>query len=815
VAHSGTVTGRLLGGMRRLRRAPVFVATAVVVLALGVGALTAVATLVGRVVLRPLPVHDQDRVVVAWTDEHVRQFAHFPYTAPMFEAAERGGVPAFASVAAVGSWGTGQIVLEDSEGPTTLRWARTLGDFFGVLGVDAVAGRMPTGADDRPGAPERIAVISDALWARRFGRAPSAVGTTLVTRIGTYTIVGVAPADFEYPRGAEVWSPTRPAYPDWAASPPLLELDLLARLSEGATIAQAEAQLRSLPPTPELERLYANASPVVHPFESVVLGEVRPTLYLLLGGALLVLLVAALDLANLVLVRGVAARRDVAVRRALGADARELTRDAAAEAAVLWTAGTSVGVGLAWLAVRVLLPFAPAGLPRLERVGGLDPWACVFAGGVSLAVVVAAVLLPMRHASGADPASSLGGRSGGASRADARLRRVIVGGQIALGVWVAAVGLLTTRSLAAMRGLDPGFRPEQLWTVALDYSDPTTGNDAHPGWLAELESAADALRASPGVVDVTLLQMPPLPGNGAWQSIAYKEGQTAEEGRASNPYMMWEFVLPNVFDVLGTSVVRGRAIDDGDAEGAPRAVVINESAARAYWPRENVIGQRIWVPWAGGADRPWTVVGVVRDTRYGVLTDLRPSIYYPLRQTGMFRSRQLLVRTDGSRPPLMTLARGALADHAPMFRPLSVESARDRLSEPLVRPRFAALLLAVFAGTALLLAAVGVYGVMTHLVRSRRREIGVRQACGATPRASGALVLRQALTVALAGAAVGVSGAVASGSVFRALLFGVGPMDPVSLGLGALTGVLVAALACWLPAWRAATVDPAIALRAD
>jgi putative ABC transport system permease protein len=164
---------------------------------------------------------------------------------------------------------------------------------------------------------------------------------------------------------------------------------------------------------------------------------------------------------------------------------------------------------------------------------------------------------------------------------------------------------------------------------------------------------------------------------------------------------------------------------------------------------------------------------------------------------------------------LMTLARGALADHAPMFRPLSVESARDRLSEPLVRPRFAALLLAVFAGTALLLAAVGVYGVMTHLVRSRRREIGVRQACGATPRASGALVLRQALTVALAGAVVGVSGAVASGSVFRALLFGVGPMDPVSLGLGALTGVLVAALACWLPAWRAATVDPAIALRAD
>jgi len=806
---------RLLGAARRLRRAPLFAASAVGVLALGVGALAAVVTLVSRVVLDPLPVRDQSRLVVAWTDARVRDVAHFPYTAPMFEAAERGGVPAFASVAAVGSWGTGEVALEDADGPTTLRWARTLGDFFGVLGVEPSFGRLPDAEDDRPGASGRVAVISDGLWERRWGRSASAVGGSLVTRTGTYTIVGIAPADFDYPRGAEVWSPTRPSYPSWETDLPLLELDLVARLADGATPALAVAQLRALPPTPELQRLYTDAFPVVRPFTHVVLGDLRPTLYVLLGGALLVLLVAALDLANLVLVRAVSAARDVAVRRVLGADGSDLSRDAAAEALVLWLVGSAAGTGLAWSAIRVLLPLAPSGLPRLESVTGLDPRSLLVAASASLIVVLAAVLLPLRHAAASDPARALGGRASGVGRGEVRLRRAIIGGQIGLAVWVAAMGLLAARSVAALRGLDPGFRPDDLWTVALDYRDPSGGSGAHDGWVAELESATEALRATAGVIDVTPLQMPPLPGNGAWQSTAFREGQTAEEAAGVNPYLMWEFVLPNVFDVLGVPVVRGRGFDDGDVDGAPPVVVINESAARAYWPGEDAIGQRIWVPWGGGPERPWAVIGVVGDTRYGMLTDLRPSIYYPLRQSGMFRSQQLLVRTDGSGAALMAAARAALAAHAPAFRPMSVQSVRARLAEPVVRPRFAALLLAVFAAAALLLAVIGVYGVMAYMVRSRRREIGVRLACGATPLASGALVLRQGLAITGAGAAVGLAGAVASGSLFRSLLFGVGPSDPTSLALATLSGVLVAALACWLPARRAAAVDPAVALRSD
>ena len=781
-------------------------------LAVGVASVTAIWTVVAQVVLRPLPVRDQAGLVVVWTREEVRDVEHFPWTGEMFEAAERGGVPAFAEVAAVGAWGTGEVVVEDPSGPNTLRWSHTLGDFFGVLGVAPIAGRLFGLQDDVPAPAERAAVISDGLWASRWGRAPDAIGSSLHTRSGTFTVVGVAPPDFDYPQGAQLWVPERPFHPGWDARMPHLELDFVARLVPGATADQAEQQLSVLAPTPELAGTYANARPVVRPFAEVVLGDMRSTLLMIFCGALLVLLVAALDVANLVFLRSVGRREAVAVRRALGADPGRLIRQAATEAAWLGGGAAVGGAGLAWAAGRLLLPRAPEGLPRLSGVHGLDPSAYLLAVGASTLAALAAVLLPVWRAERKDPMAALRGIGRASdSGGSVRTRGVLVAAQVALTVWVLVVGALMTRSVLSLRGLDLGFDADGLVAVALEYADADV--QGRQGWLDRLESAMDEMRRAPGVLGVTPLQMAPLPGTGAWQSIAFREGETQEEGNARNSFMMWELVEPDVFDVLGVTVLRGRGFRETDDQLAAPVVVVNETGARTYWPGEEALGQRLWVPWGGGPERLWTVVGVVADTRYGDLTELRPAIYYPLRQTRSFHSNYLVFRTSGAGAPVMRIAREALSTWAPDFRPKSAASVRRSFDALLARPRFAALLLVLLAGVALLLATAGMYGIMGFYVHGRRVEIGVRLACGATPSLVGRRVLLHGALLATAGAAAGAVGAVASGALFRALLFGVSPMDPLSVGVAAGIAILASVLACGVPAIRAASVDAAIVLR--
>jgi predicted permease len=802
----------LPASLRYLLRSRSFALLATAILALGIASVTAMWTVVSQVVLRPLPVQDQDRIVVAWTRERVRGVEHFPWTGEMFEAVEGGGVPAFTRVAAVGSWGTGEVVVEDADGPRTLLWAHTLGDYFGVLGVEPQVGRLLRLEDDITGPAERVAVISDALWASRWGRSPDAIGSGLATGFGTFTVIGVTPREFDYPLGTQLWVPERPFHPDWGTEVPHLELDFVARLAPGATAAQAAEQLGGLAPTPELARTYANAEPVVRPLAQVVLGEMRPTVLVLFAGAVLVLLVAVLDVANLVLLRSIGRRQEVAIRRALGADSGHLTKQALKEAAWLGGGAAVAGAALAWAALSLLLPFAPEGLPRLSEVHGLDGTAYLFSLGGSACAVLAAVLLPLWRAERIDPLAALRGAGRGSDPSvPARTRSVLVSGQVALTVWVVMVGALMTRSVLSLRGLDLGFRPDGLVAVALDYADPSL--EGRPGWVDRLESAMEEMRRDPGVVGVTPLQMAPLPGNAAWQSIAFREGETKEEGEVRNSFMMWELVEPDVFEVLGVPVLRGRGFRETDDDTAPPVVVVNQAAARLYWPGQEALGQRLWVPWGGGPEQLWAIVGVVADTRYGALTELRPAIYYPLRQTRSFRSNYLVVRTSGEGQPVMRIARDALEMHAPDFRPKSAVSVRGLLDGPLARPRFAAILISAFATVALLLSATGLFGIMAFLVRSRRRETGIRLACGSTPLSAAGRVLLHGVLVASAGAAVGAVSSVASGAAFRALLFGVAPWDPLSVGVSVGVAIIVAVVACGVPARQAASVDPAVVLR--
>ncbi len=799
---------------RGLRRRPGFTALAVGLVGLGIGAVTAAWTVLDRSVLQPLPVDDQHGVVVAWIDHVARGFDHFPVTVPLFEELEGGGAPGLAGVAAVSSSGAGRGIVEGDEGPWTVSWSRVLGDFFGVLGTDAEVGRTLRLDDDVPAPAERAVVISHGLWTRRFGRSPDIVGTTLRTRLGTYVVVGVMPAAFDYPRGTEVWAPTRPAYPEWDAERPFLELDLIARLAPGVGPATAADQLAAASrATPDLAGLYEGSAPVIRSFETVLLGDLGPTLVVLFLGALLVLGVAGLDLGNVALVRAVDDARALSVRRALGADGRRLLGEAAAEAGVLAVLAVGAGLALGAVAVSVLLPLAPSELPRLHQVEGLTAGAVILALAVGVVVVGTAVVLPRWIALRRDPAVVVRSTRTTTSRGGDRVREGLVVAQIALTVWVLASGALLVRTAHNLQRLDPGFAPEALSVVALTYDEG--GVLAPPGSADLLRAAAAEMARHPGIVGATPVQMPPLPGAGAWQTILNKEGQTPEEAGDENVYVFMEFVESSYFDLLGAPVLRGRALTEADRVGAAPVVVVNEATARRYWPGEEAVGQRITTGLPGVEGTSMTVVGVVGDTRYGALTELQPTAYFPLAQVDGFRSQYLLVRTAAGAPPLLEAAREALAAEAPGVRAMAVERVAERLAAPLAGPRFSALLSTVLAVTALIIAVAGVYAMMAFLVRSRRREIGVRLACGGTPSSVGGRVIARGLTLAAVGSAIGAAGAAWSGRAFESLLFGVSGVDPGSLGAGMALALAAAALACIIPARRAAGVDPVEVLRAE
>ncbi len=800
---------------RSLRRAPGYAALVVGLLGLGLGTLAAAWAVLNQVVLRSLPVAEQDNLIVAWTHHLVRGFDHYPVIPELFEAVEAGGAPALQGAAAVGSYGAGQRAVEGPDGPQPLAWASVLGDFFGVLGVEPVLGRALSSADDVPSPTERVAVISHGLWQRRFGGSAEVLGEVLRTRTGSYAVVGVMPPDFDYPQGTEVWGPTRPGYPEWDQERPRLELDLVGRLASGAGPEAVVQQLTSLTgSTPSLSEVYQGTVPVVRGYADVVVGELGSTLRVLFLGGLLVLGVAVLAAANLTLVRSVDRDGETAVRRALGADLPWLRREAWAEASLLGAGAWVLGALLGTAGVHFLVPMAPAGLARLEGVGGLEPTVLLWIAGVAALAAGVAVGAPRAFVDRRSAGSTLHrGVRGTPSSAATWLREGVVCTQVALAVWVLVTGGLLVRTVANLQALEAGFDPDALALVTLDHRD---------GGVLGSREEADGLRAvtevlesDPDIQVATPVQMPPLPGNGAWQSLLYKEGQNPEEAARENAYLFMEFVEPDFVAVLDVPVLRGRPFDPSEGPDDPIALMVNQSAARLYWPGEDPVGQTVTTGLPGADSTSLTVVGVVGDTRYGELTELKPTVYFPLAQIASFQSRFLLIRTTGAPSAVFDRAREALVAEGGPYRALSVSTVRDRLDAPLARPRFAATLLTVLAVVALFIAVTGIYATMAFLVRTRRRELGVRMACGGSPQAVGGQVLGRGLVIAAAGDTVGDVATAFSGRLFETLLFEVSPGDPATLLAGVGVAVVCAALACLVPALRAAATDPAEVLRAD
>lgn len=792
--------------VRTLARSPGFAAASVITLALGIGAVTAMFTVLEQVVLRPLPVHDQDGIVVAWNHHTVRSVPHFPFVGEAYDHVEE-RVTSLAGVAANQWKNPGDQIVEIEGGDEhVLAITRVLGDYFGILGVEPSLGRTLRPEDDVVGA-ERVTVISFSAWTRFFGQSPQAVGSRIALAGEAYTVVGVLPPDFDYPNGTDAWVSLLAQDPDW------VEVDLVARLRPGASEQRAAEEIANLYRTvPDLERIYEGAVPVVKRLDAVVLGDVRATLVLLFAGAILVLLVACVNVTNLVEVRAAGREATVAVRRALGASRWRLVRESLVEAAWLGSLGGIGGAALATFAVRFLVPLAPAGLARMDQVTPPNALALLVTAGLTMAVVVVIAVLPVVRAEKVDPALALRG-AGRSTGGVGRRRGGVVVAQAALAVWSAAVGVLLLRSLLELEGLDLGFRVDDVALVELEVPYPLFEvPEDFPDRLDRIQARA---AEHPSIEAATPILSRPLAGSGGVMFPPQLEGQSREEAGERNPMATFEVVQPNYFNTLRLPILRGRAVHAGDDPGAPPVVVVNEAAAALFWPGEEVVGKRLVGPGFGEPERWWTVVGVAANARYLDLLETQPVVYFPLRQVDAVPPSYLLVRSAAGMETVLPAVRDAVTAVDPAIRVKDASSLRARLETPLARPRFAVLILGTLAATTLLLAAVGVYGVMAAAVRARTAEIGVRLACGATPRTVRSLVLRHGIRLAFTGVLIGGAAVIAAGRLLESLLFQVTPSDPRSLTAGAVLVLAVALLACWVPAARAARLDPGRILRAE
>ncbi len=791
--------------LRGFRRAPAFAASTVLILALGIGMAVAVATVADAVLRRPLPVRDQNRLAVLWT-------WHDPAVelAPTMDhlRAFRRETRTLRQVAGVAHWGANEVPLLDGDRALLLGRSVVTGDFFDVLGVRPALGRLLRAEDEASGAP-KVLVLSHAAWRTRFGGDPRVVGRRLVdpfTR-DVLTVVGVAPPGLDYPTGVDYWMPMWPGG---------VEVYAVGRLVPGATRDAAAAELLATVRRLAPERDLRGATAV--PLAEAIVGDVRPALVALTAAVALLLLLAAVNVGGLLLVRAAARGREIAVRRAIGARPGDVARLLLVECALLGAAGGALGLACAEGLRHALVALAPVQLPRLDVVG-LRGAPLGLALAATLATVLVFGVFPAVVAARVTPGAALrhDARSGRGSRGARLARQWLVGAQVALAVVMLAGAGLVARSLARLEGEALGYAPEQLtlayvsWNAARD-----TTYAGRVRWGTEMLAR---IRALPGVAAATPMLVPPFIGANFWRARFEVERGTAA-GRDTTPFLPMEAADAQYFRTFGIPIVRGRGFGPGDRAGAPQAVVVSELVARRIWPGADPIGRRIRIPLPSGVEAPpgytdWrTVVGVAGDTRFRVLREATPTVYVPWDQFDGWQGG-FAVRSTGDPTALAAAVRRAAREIDPQLHVYRVETMDEALGVPLAQPRLTTMLLTGFGAAALLLAAVGLYGVVSAVVGERTRELGVRMALGATPAQVRRAVLRGALVVSVAGTLAGLAGALAGSRLLTSLLYEVSPTDPVTLvGVGTLL-VVVALAAAYAPARRATRIDPARTLRAE
>jgi len=800
-------------GARGLLRARAFTTAAVLTLALGIAGATVMFALVQGVLLRPLPVRDQDRLILGWRALPSDPSSHLPIPRIQIDALSRDS-RLLEGVAGVDYNGAGSATVVDNGESGFIGPANVTGDFFSVLGVEPILGRALERSDDVPGA-ELVLVITHGLWQRRYGGAPDVLDRRMLLGGHPYRIVGVMPPDVEYPRGVEAWNTvaaSASANPQfgWAVE---LELDLVARLRPGATIDQVRQEMEGLMPRLDAEappRALRGLRPVVRPFADEVVGGSRLALLALFAAVGLVLAISCVNVANLLLMRGAARRGEIAVRSALGAGPGHLARGLLAESVLLALAGGLVGLGVAWWALPVLLALVPGGLPRVESVR-IDAGVVAFAAAVSLLAAGVAGVVPALGSTRVDALSVLrAGRRTGGTTALPRGRRVLVVVQVAFAVVVVAAAGLLIRSLLRLQSVDMGMATGELTLVGLDLSPD--GDAAREGLLPFLDELTARLESTEGIQGATPVNAPPYVGTGGWDAPSWTaEGQGAGEA-ARNPILNLEAVRPGYFETLGVTVVRGRTFTPHDRKGAPNVAIVTGEVARQSWPGQDPIGRRLKFG-PPDSDESWrTVVGVVAGMRYRELGTVRPSLYLPAEQF-IASAHVLVVRTSTPVTLLSSIVRDRLGELDPTARVGWIAPFDALVAKPLARPRWNAFVIGLFGVASFLLATIGLFAVMGAHARDREEELGVRLALGATPTGLRWLVLREGLVLAAVGATLGLAASLATSRVLHGLLYEMDPLDPVSL-LGAAVILLgAAALASYLPARALTNADPMAALR--
>jgi putative ABC transport system permease protein len=798
--------------VRGLRRGGAVTALALVTLALGIGVTSAFFSLVHAVLLKPLPYPEPDRLVLVWEGStgdrgsvSAGNFADWAAT-----SVSEDGARSFEALAALQG---GSFNLAGDELPEQVSGTYATAGLFPVLGVPPLHGQVFTEAHDRPGAPP-VVVLSEGLWRRRFGADPGVVGSSLRLDGVPHQVLGVMPERFDpLADGTELWKPMGFSNERLAFYDEHTYL-VLGRLAAGVDAAAARRELRTRSAdrqaqAPDEQRdLEALVSPLTHE----LVENHRTRLLVLLVAAALVLLIACANVANLLLARGAARGREMAVRTALGGGRGRLVRQLLTESLVLSLAAAVGGVALAALLVRVLVALAPAGVPRLEEAR-VDWVVVAFALGLALLTSLLAGLAPaLRGArSGRLDALYEGGRGSGGVVKD-RLRGALVGAEVALALVLLLSAGLLLRSGIELGRVDSGFATDHLLTLrvtlpAVAYGEPERAE-------AAFEDLEARLRALPGVTRAAVVNRPPMTGAGSSNGLRVEGRPMDPEGP---PLGHLRVISPEYLETLGVPVVSGRGFTATDRAGAPRVMLLNRTLARRLFPDGDAVGRRIGCCEGSPEDPRWkTVVGVVGDVKSAELGTDSPAMFYlPLAQTPddawdwFQRTLSLVIRTEVAPETLTDPVRRAVAGMDAELPVFDVATVEERMARSLAETRFNTLLLTLMGAAGLLLAAVGIFATLAYLVEQRQQEIGIRMALGARPGEVAALVVRQALPAVAAGLALGCAGALAAGRVLDSFLFGVEPADPATFGGVILVLGLAALAAAAIPARRAASVDPA------
>ena len=803
--------------LRFVYRSPALTLAAVCTLAMAIGANTAVFSVVDKVLVRPLPIDDPDRVVVMWSREPASSggIGEFSYVAFRSWQAE---TRAFDTLAAIGSvnW---SLVLREGD-PVTLPVAAVSASFFPLMGTPAALGRTLQLRDDERGG-QRVAVMSHRAWVRRFGADTAIVGRALRFDDGVYTIVGVMPDGFDYPRGAELWVPLVPAIAgagadggvDLLSDPGIGFLFVLGRIRPGVTIAAARDELSATLARGGGTLFRPGEVAVVTPLAEHIFGTTRPALIALAAGVALVLLIGCANVAVLLLARAVRRSRETAIRLAIGAKKWHIVRQSLADALLLSVLGAAGGLALAYWSTDVLVAIAPADVPRLDAVR-FDARTLVFACMACLVTTVLIGLAPGLQSAQRQLTDVAGHAGSRVTRS--RVRSAFVIAQVALALVVLVCGGLVVRSFVNLLRVDMGFEPVDVLT--LDVTVPDVPADRYNRFYTELLARVDAM---PAVDAAGAIFLRPLAFTAIGSDVTILiEGQRTDvESRDSgqNPTVNFQSVTPGYFDAAGIRVLRGRSFSERDVDAAPLAVIVSAGLAQRLWPGRDPIGRRI-LPRDTPADvqgrQRWsTVIGVVEDVRYRGITDPRFDLYVPYLQRPTALVKHLMVRTSGEPLSLVDAIRAEAREIEPGVLIENITT-MDHLVDRAMSPwRFGASMLSLLGLLALALASTGVYATVSQSVADRTHEMGVRVAVGARPRQIAGLVLGDGLRVAAAGIAVGLGVAIAAGRVLTSLLYEVHPGDPLTLAAMAALFTVVSIVALAFPTWRATRVDPMLALR--